>query len=448
MQTSLSQTYEQEKKYHIKRQLLETKPIESYPDYIKNELKIISMIPGELSTPFGSYIYRMQPFAGDIDTLQHIHYVNEETTIFLFIKQLQKVVRSLNKNHVYSEVKAGINYNFIFPIGTLQNGNFLIDEQLVDTLGKKYHYGLFTDKEYNTMITALGLVKSTDDKKIHSMAYDYVFDLIRNKKVLRWSKDDILKGFIMISGEKYTLIEAISDETMTKIDVISYINNRFVEVTNIMFLAYPETDENGDIKYIPINVSEEALHARGLSHDIEKLYYSNKFYSPFKACKRIYAEMRRLKYYQFLEQLSPIIRHEISLLYQIKSEIDACVIVLEKTTDSYYFNLINHQLQEIKGRLNYVLDITQEQIKDFSKDIDTICMYGIREVKHKKLDELSNSLKSIIEFLTIASMNKHNFNPFPSVFLPIEMSYDANIVRAPTDNPTKIYKEFVKLLSK
>jgi hypothetical protein len=420
--------------------LLQVKPIESYPDFVKNELKIISMKASDLSTPFGSYIYRLQPFAGDLDTLQHIHYKNENATVATFIKRLKNVLRNLDKNHVYSELKAGMDYNYVFKVGDLENGTFLIDNNLIDNLNIRYKQNLFDENEYRTMINAIQQVKNTTDKTIHSMAYDYIFDLVRNKWVLRWTKEDILRSYkILSNGEKYTLAEAIRDETMVKIDLISLVNHKFVEVTNIIFLAYPEIN--------PINIAEEVLHAKGLSGDIERLYYSNKFYSPFKACKRIYAEMRRIKNYEYLNRIAPIIRHEISLLYQIKSELDTFCIVLDKTKGKYYINTIDEQLQSIKGRLNYVLDISQDQIKDFSNDIDNICEVDDRKEKCKMIDELSKSLKMIIEFLTITAMNKQKFNPFPSLFLPAAMSYDKNHIRKPTDNPTKIYKEFVQSLN-
>jgi len=437
-----------QKQRSYQKKLLETKPIESYPDSIKKELKIVSMVPKNSATPFGSFIYRLQPFAGDIDTLQHIHYVDEITTIRTFIRTLKNVLRKLDTNHVYSEFKAGLDYNYVFPVGELRDGIFLMDDNLINMLIIRYKQNLFTEKEYLTMMKAIALVKSTDDKSIHSMAYDYVFDTVRNKKVLRWSKEEILRSYKIINdGQQYTLAEALRDETMVKIDIISLVNHKFVEVTNILFLAYPETDQTGEVEYIPINISEEVLHKSGLGSDIEKLYCSNKFYSPFKACKRIYAEMRRIKNYEYLNQIAPIIRHEISLLYQIKSEIDTFLIILDKTKTQHYINEINDQLQGIKGRLNYVLDITQEQIKDFSADIDNICKTNDRENKHEMIDKLDKSIKTIIEFLTINAMNKHHFNPIPSLFLPNPRHYDRNLVRKPTDNPTAVYKEFVNILN-
>lgn len=437
--------YNQEQKNYLK-QLIQIKPFESYPNSIKQELKIISLKPGDLSTPFGSYIYRLQPFAGDIDALQNIHYGDEQTTIRTFIRTLKRILRDLDSNHIYSEFKAGLDYNYVFVIGKLENGIFLPEANLLDILKLKYQQGLFNDEEYSTMCRALSVIKDTQDTNTHSMVYDYIFDLIRNKRILRWSKQELLNSYKIVDGERYTLAEALNDETIVKIDLISLVNNKFVEVTNIIFLAYPEVTPTGEIEYIPINVSEEQLHKSGLSADIEKLYYSNAFYSPFKSCKRIYAEMRHLKNFEYLTKLAPIIRGEISLLYQLKSQIDTFLIVIRRTKGQRNINLINDQLQEIKGRLNYVLGVSQEQIKDFSKDIDEICAINSVADKYEKIDKLNKELKLIIEYLTIKAMDKCEFNPIPSLFLPYPRKYDPNLVRKPEDNPTAVFKEFVKLL--
>jgi hypothetical protein len=427
-------------------QLLQIKPMESYPEEVLRELKIISLKPKESVIPFGSYIYRMQPFAGDIDGIQHVNYINKNTTIRTFIRTLKKLLRNLDKNNIYSEFKAGLNYNYVIDIGKLENGIFTPEKDLLNILKFKHQEGLFNNEEYFSMIKAISLIKDTHDTNIHSMVYTYIFDLIRNKKILRWSKKELLNSYKIVDNVPYSLADALKDETIVKIDLISLINNKFVEVTNILFLGYPTISSSGQLEIVPVNISEENLHSRGLSADIEKFYYSNKFYSPFKSCKRIYAEMRQLGNFTGLDRLAPIIRGETSLLYQIKSQIDTFLIILKKIHSQYYLKLINNQLQEIKGRLNYVLGISQEQIMIFSKDIDKICnIHNIME-KINKLDELNDTIKHIIEYLTIIDMNKQHFNPIPNNFLPSPMNYDPNLVRKPTDNPTEVYKQFIKLL--
>ena len=440
--------YNQEQRNFLK-QLIQIKPMESYPFDIKKELMIISLKPSEMATPFGSAIYRMQPYGADIDALQHIHYNTEYETIQQFIRALRHIVLTLDRNHVYSEFKCGLDWNYVIIVGKFENGIFTPDKELVNILKDRHQRSLLSDKEYATMMNALKLVEDNkDDTNINSMAYDYIFDLLRNKMVLRWSKKDILKGWIATTyNPRYLLAEALNDETIVKIDLISLVNGKFVEVTNILFLAYPETAGNGEVEYIPINVSEEKLHSRGLSPDIEKLYCSNKFYSPFKACKRIYAEMRRIHNYEYLTKLAPIIRHDISRLYQLKSQIETFLIILSRSKAKYYINLINHQLQEIKGQLTYVLDLSQEEIIKFSKEIDDIYLTGNLLLKYEKIDKLIKAFKSIIQYLTITAMNKQTLNPIPSIFLPSPRKYDPNLVRKSTDDPTEDYKNFVKLLN-
>jgi len=152
------------------------------------------MKKSEDATTFGSFIYRMQQFGADIDGIQRINYQDENTTIRTFIRTLKSVLRNLDKTHIYSEIKAGLDYNYLFPVGKLHNGIFSIDDNLINVLNKRYKNNRFDSQEYHTMMKAIDIVKNSNDKSIHSMAYDYIFDVIRNRTILRWSKEEILKS--------------------------------------------------------------------------------------------------------------------------------------------------------------------------------------------------------------------------------------------------------------
>lgn len=423
--------------------LLYVKPYVSYPENIKKEIHLISFYPKGLATPFGSFIYRFQKYAGDIDLLENVSYNTELSTIQTFIRVLKKIIRSLDKYHLFSEFKAGLDHNYEIDIGTLDNGIYNINKNFIDVLIEKYNQGLFHNYEITSIHKSLELL----GKGYDSMIYDYIYNLIREKRILRWNSKEIMNSYKIISNkQKYSLAQALRDNSIVKIDLIVLINGKFIEVTNIVSLTYPVLDSNGNTFYEPINIAEEfTLGLNGLQTDIEKLYYSNKFYSPFKACKRVYSVIRQIKDYSYLNIIRKIIRGDISLLYQLKSEIDSLIIILERIKKPP-IKEINNCLQDIKGRLNYVLYISQKEIIFFSEEIDSITNNKNKNEKLELIKDLNKKIKYIIELITVKKMNDVNFNPFPLLFLPNKYKYDRSIIRKPSEYPTKEYSKFLKLV--
>lgn len=442
------------------KRLLNVKPAESYPRVYNDEVKRFTFDKKHPAEKFGSFVFRAQRYAGDLDLTEIVRYHTEKGTITNFIKKLKLILLDLDKDHIFSEFKAGFDYDYMFSVGELRNGIYTPDKDFATKLNKIYLSNLLTDEEYDSMVNALEIVKKSHDTTIHEMAYDYIYDTMRNRYTLRWTKIELLRGFkILGNNSKYLLTDALKDDGIVKIDIISIINNKYVEVTNIISLEYDPYEDFNEIlikdihkpiKYPKaINIDSSIIHGTplGLQQEVEKLYYSNKFYSPFKACKRIYSLMRQYKKYDGLvNQLSPIIRHEISLLYQIKSELEAILLALQLSPTAYHLEHANLQLQDIKGRLNYVLYITNDQIKDFSVIIDFITDNNVIREKIELIDNLGKDIKLIIQFLTIDKMNQNKFNPFPSSFLPPIIKYNRSKVREAYDNPNAVFKNFVNSL--
>lgn len=449
-------------------QYLAKKPIESYPDYVKNEMKFISFYTKDLPISYGSYLYRFQRYASDIDLLQYVDYVDEETTIKTFIKILKKIINSLDKDHIYSEFKAGLDSNYVIDIGIMREGIYTPAFNLLGVLYEKTKDGLFTRDEYDKMRYMIEISQiDTNDidvpgdpdidsrKQVNTDIYDEIYNLIRNKRILRWSAEEIVKGYKIISkNKKYTLYEAIQDETIVKIDLIVYLNNKFIEITNLILLTYVDTDEMGNEEHIPINISEKAIHnPTSLRIDIEKLYYSNKFYSPLKACKRMYGYMRAVKgkhnIYDWLpNHLIPVLEGDVSSFYQLKGEIDAILVVLQKKFTKQNFERGIHQLQDIKTRFNYIKILPDETIIRLAYEIDQLCKIKNHEKFIDELESLLTKVKTLVNSAAIYEMNKYDINPPPDVFLPNrgERDYDSTIIRKPDEDPPLIFKTLIKEL--
>jgi len=411
------------------RAYLETKPIESYPQQLINDMRLVSFFPNELATPFGSYIYKMQKYPGDVDLLQEFkECCSEKEVIDKFIKSLKRIVRDILKSklHYFSEFKAGIDHIYDVDIGYLQNGIYHINPDIMDDTLALHDMGLFDDVELNA-------VRFVIDKKIfNGDGYDLVYNIYRNRRIIRWTAKEILKGYKLLHGKKKTLFESLSDESHVKIDIIALYNGRFIEITNFVGLTLDKGD--GKLVHINIDMSENSDIQKYLPIEIEKLYFSNYYYSPFKMAKRIFSLSRNRKDEETLRIIIPLLSHNVSLMYQIKSELEILVRIFS-IVKSPPIKTIAKELDEMKGRITNIVQLNDDTQIFIFEIIDTINRTKDVEKKIEMIDDLINTVfKPLINRLTIGYLQKHGLNPPPSYLLPKEISYRI-ITRSPSDNP-------------
>src|ERR1700691_481843 len=127
------------------------KPMSSYPKNVLNELLFISFVPGELSTPFGSYVYRLQKYPGDIDTRQIFKSCcSVDDVVRRFAKELQRVVKNIldTPEHYFSEVKAGLDSDYDIQLGKISNGTWYPDRDLLAISEELYNEEKLNEVEY------------------------------------------------------------------------------------------------------------------------------------------------------------------------------------------------------------------------------------------------------------------------------------------------------------
>ncbi len=408
---------------------LETKPLESYPIELLQDMKMVSFFKDELATPFGSYIYRMQKYPGDVDLLEHFQdCCSVDEVVDKFIKALHRVVKDIlaSKQHYFSEFKTGIDHRYDIDIGECTNGVYLIDPYLYTISMELFNRKLLDDNEIEKIAYIINNGIDNGD------AYDIIYNIYRNRRVLRWSANEILRGYKMIGKMKKTLYDSLHDETHVKIDMLAYINNRYIEVTN--FIGLEVRQENGEVYHINIDLNENHDIKKYLPIEIEKLYFSNFYYSPFKMAKRMFSLSRNKHDVATLEKIIPLVTSDISLLYQVKSEIDVLILIFEKVKVPPIKTILK-ELDYMKGRITTILPMnTKFQLLIFGL-IDSM-KKASNDQRLEILEELNGYIKPYINYLTIDYLNSVGLNPPPSYLLPPDHFTYANIVRLPTDNPS------------
>jgi len=438
--------------------LLETKPLSSYPDNVLKEIKLVSYNKKEHAQPFGSYIYRIQKYPGDIDLLEQITQCNghpcnsKEEVIRIFSKSFQNIVKDVvsQKVHYYSEIKCGLDKRYIFKIGDFYKGILILNSDFQKNIYRLRRLELITREEFEIMI---GIAK-----KDHQDAddYDIISNILREHYILRWSVDEILDGIKELPGNKLiTLEKALEDRTLCKIDMITSINGRFIEVTNVFGLGY--YDQNGGLHMLNFTADPQILPT-----ETEKLFYSNKYYSPFKAVKRIFSYARheyldgKQQYREILDKIIPLVTGNVSYIYQIKSELETILLIVDKFGNPSPKHIVT-QISDIKNRLSNIIEIDQRMLIFMQAQLDSYIQTKDHNKRLEILADLISELKKYINQLTITYMNKVGLNQIPRILLPSMKleefinttkfpfapllntyhyeSYNWNIVRTPVSNP-------------
>ncbi|CDI70050.1 hypothetical protein [Zamilon virus] len=423
----------------------EVKPIESYTQEQISNIKLLSVTsdPTQMARPFGSATYRIQKYPGDLDLQEEfIDCCSINEVVKTFAKRLQKIVTNIKKNklHYFSEVKAGIDIRYDIDIGIITSGVYIPSFNLIQKIQSMYRKGLLDDEEYNTLSTALSKPNLDGD------VYDVVHHILRERKILRWSQEEVLLGTKSLPlGKKIKLSEALKAKSHVKIDMISLINNQFVEVTNFYILIYVDLKKNTletvnfNFDYLDNNILTKQYDMQ-IKEEVQKLYYSDMYYSAFKMVKRMWAYSRAFRNMEDVNILLPIVSGNISLLYQIVSELST-IVRLYEVSKSTPETTIDKRLDSLAYKLADVTEIDKESLIHITDIIDSLKNYkGIN--KAIQINQfVIKPLKRYINALTIDELEEIGFNPPPPRFLPYPLKY-APIVRYPfedVENPLKQY---------
>lgn len=425
---------------------LEINPPVSYPQSVLKQIYLLSAQKPHRQPKariFGSYIYRFQKYPGDIDVMENFDCESchsENDVVKKFFIALKKIINNVlkQKEEYYSEIKCGIDERYNLDIGLPIEGVWYPPKELLDEIFNLYNSALLEKKEFNMLKNILSRKGSHDSNE-----YDVVKYILRNHYILRWTAEEVLKNEKILPGNvKFKFTDGLRMDSLVKIDVITIINTRVVETTNVYYLAYKDGDVFHHLQ--SSNVIE------GLKDEIEKLYYSDMFYSPFKMVKRIYAFCRgsyisidrgykddpfdfKQSYEYVLNQIIPFLGGDVSFLYQLRSELDTIVLLLEKFKNPAKKAIFN-TIDEMKIRISKILFFNDAYVNNLCSLLDYANAQKNNEAKIEILEEVMDEMKRVINYKTITFLESVNLNPPAHFLLPNPIIYRNNI-RGPNDDP-------------
>lgn len=436
--------------------MIETKSDSSIPGSLQDKVDIILLSKRSSDwTVFGSFMYRIQKYYGDVDvreTLISTKSVNELAK--RVAKSLQKMVNEIISKPFfwYSEIKAGLDVRYILDVGVCNDGFYYPNEKFLVIAKEYYDIGLFTNEEYEMIMD--NTVNMVDTPLIDS--YNIVYNIVRERRILRWTADEINAGKKKLPlGITITLQDAIKMKTHIKIDYITIVNGNFFEITNIMFIGHMHP--NGCVSLINVfgDYSESYVYVRQMREETEDIFFSLE--NVFKGAKRMYALTRSFliaaeinnqqdkirEYQNFISKLIPLITGDVSYLYQLKSFIGS-LLRLYKLKYKIPEDVLMKQIDTIQFALPNILFFPRQLVDELNKVISLFRKNKKAETRRNILMILEDLFMTWINQMSINYLDKNQINPPPSFVFPEKQTYRHVKIEMDKDDPSYLYDIIVE----
>jgi len=355
----------------------------NYPDgYPSDALEILrkmSFTDGRAINIVGSMALRSQLYAGDYDADEHVEtYGDREIALKDLAKKFKKIIQDI--------LDTPVTY-----IGDIKSGS--IEEWKV--IGENYNYEesrkkvkelhsdkIITDSEYREALSILKprLTKLQLLQARHALRFN----------IIRWTPQEVLKGYkILVDGRKFTLEQAFQTPTITKLDVVAWVqNSRFTDFSIIYQFKHGGVLLNPGMRDI-----ETAIR--------ENIYLLNHEGNYFKMAKRMFALAKYKGYIRQTQILSNLFNGDAGRLYHVYGDVGT-LIGMAENTGSLPYARIEFEIDQFKGRLSNIglpryLD---EEGKIFGLIDELIEMRKSTYTKEHLLDLLTKLKERLYELLT------------------------------------------------
>jgi hypothetical protein len=337
---------------------------ENYPSDALAILDAMSFTDGKAVKLLGSMAIRSQQYAGDYDGFEVVKKSgNAETALKELANKFQEIIRRLGRmpNVSIGDIKAGsieewriFSADAIVKRGRVTGYNAEEAKRKVDELKRNQIFTPAEAKKANELLkpslTPIEFLKARKELR---------------PNIVRWTPAEVLAGQkTLVDGTTYTLEEAFNSPTISKLDVIAFVqNNKYTEFS--MLYQF----EVGGKVLNPDNIGIED----SLREDI--LYYTaeNK---PFKVLKRQFA-LAKFKHNNYLlKKLTPVLNSDLGRLYSLSSDIGVLIDLLEGD-HKVDLNKVRYEIDQFKFRLGNIFE-NKHILKD----------------EHKLLGHINSALKA------------------------------------------------------
>ena len=352
---------------------------EGYPNDAVELLKSMSFTDGKAVNVVGSMSLRSQVYAGDYDAYEKVSYRGTKTLIIKrLVNKFKSIIKSIEKfPFTYiGDIKSGSVEEWrVIQIPYNQEKSFKKLEEL-------YKLKIISRKEYDE--GKKRFVKNPSELDLLLLEQDF------RPNIIRWKVWEVLKGYKTLKdGRKFTLEEAFQTPTITKLDVMSWVqNNRFTDFSMIY-----EFNINGEMLNPGIKDFEKSI--------LENIYVLHSEKKYYKMAKRLFSLAKYKDNIDVLEILSPLFNGDLGRLYIVYSDIGTIQDLFEYENNLPYSKL-EFEFDQFKGRLSNISlpDYIKKEKFIFEK-IDTLVRVEKITTNKSRILNLLDDLKSdLLEILS------------------------------------------------
>jgi hypothetical protein len=320
----------------------------------------------------GSMSLRSQLYAGDYDAFETVLTKgSKETAIKELVQTFKKIVKNIQQipNTYIGDIKSG----------SIEEWKIIHEPFTYKQSLEKLHE-LFKNNIISKEMFEEGKKKlKPNPSKLELLALQREF----RPNVLRWTPKEVMLGFKKLQdGRKFTLEEAFQTPIITKLDVVSWVqNNRFTDFSMIYEFKHNSKALNHEVSDIESS----------LRKNIFVLFHEKNY---FKMAKRMFSLAKYKHYNSVLETLSPLFNGDAGRLYMVYGDIGTLESLLE-SHETISQPKLDFEIDQFKQRLS---NITFE--KYISKEHEIFHLIDfIVEKKHAE-ESLLHHLKKLKDILS------------------------------------------------
>ena len=366
---------------------------DGYPKDVVEVLKAMSFTDGNQVSVVGSMSLRSQIYAGDYDASERVVTTqSKHAALKSLASKFKSMIRALRK--------LPLTY-----IGDIKSGS--VEEWRI--INRPYSYAesrkqlerLHSEKIIDNATFVEGkrrIKKNPTDLELLLLEQDF------RPNIVRWTVPEVMAGYKkLVDGRRFTLEEAFATPTITKLDVVSWVqNNRFTDFSMIY-----EFVNNGTVLNPSLRDFEESV--------LENIYVLHSQKKYYKMAKRIFALAKYNKNTEVLKILTPLFNGDLGRLYIVYGDIGTIESMFE--TENYLpYAKMELEFDQFKGRLsNISLQRYVDQEDQVFKEIDRlVSIEKIASNKQRILSLLGSLKRRLLDLLSHYSkeyLKKYNLFP-------------------------------------
>lgn len=307
----------------------------------------------------------------------------QERDINSYVKKLRDVLNIISLSSKYKVIGSSNIKNILYNSDYDVDGFYDNSKGSVKKIVKYFQY----------------IFRTLDSKRSYSFITDFKCGINDNGEALKWTKEEVMKNRKRYIDndldERYiTLDEAIQQESLIKLDVISYINNTFVEISEKYYIKL-----NGKANFNESNVNINKI-ITDLKENEKREVKDNNYN---KALKRNFS-WRSIKNRNDLKlkKLLDFFNSSVGILNKARSDLDVLILLLETNKPVLMKQLLS-ALDNMKFQTSY------NTIEDLTNDFIRLEKIKSKKMLYKPLLLLREKIYKIVNGLSKSFYKKNKF---------------------------------------